>query len=292
MFRNGIVGVLCYLAVVGASSFAHALAEQGYPKTDDHRAWNQPFEPFRVIGNIYYVGTAELATFLITSTEGHVLLDSGLEDAATQVLASIAKLGFNARDIKVLLNTQAHFDHAAGLAALKGVSRVSMVASEADRVLLESGGRDDFAFGNDLTFARVSVDRVVRDGETVTVGPTTLTAHLTPGHTKGTTTWTMVVREGGQEHRVVFAGSTSINPGVAVRNNAKYPGMFADFEKTFATLRALPVDVFFTQHAGAYGLVDKAARLKSGATPNPFIDPDGYKRWIDAGESNFRKRAQ
>ncbi len=292
MLRNGIVGVLCYLAVVGVSSFTTAVAGQGYPKNDEQRAWNRPFEPFRIIGNIYYVGTAELASFLITSTEGHVLLDSGLEDAATELLASIATLGFNARDIKILLNTQAHFDHAAGLAAVKGVSGASMIASAADRILLESGGRDDFAFGDALAFAQVKVDRTVRDGEAVTVGPTTLTAHLTPGHTKGTTTWTMVAREGGQEHRVVFAGSTSINPGVQVRNNPKYPEMFADFEKTFATLRALPVDIFLTQHAGAYGLIDKAARLKSGATPNPFIDPDGYTRWIDNGERNVRKLAQ
>jgi metallo-beta-lactamase class B len=289
MTRRSIAAVL---VAVCLCSFAAVARGQGYPRTDDHRAWNRPFEPFPIIGNIYYVGTAELASFLITSTEGHVLIDSGLEDAATQLLASIGKLGFNARDIKVLLNTQAHFDHAAGLAALKDVSRASMVASAADRVALESGDRDDFAFGDQLTFKPVKVDRVIRDGETVTVGPTTLTAHLTPGHSKGTTSWTMVVREGGQEHRVVFAGSTSINPGVQVRNNPKYPEMFADFEKTFATLRALPVDVFLTQHAGAYGLADKAARLRSGATPNPFIDPDGYKRWIENGERNFRKLAQ
>ncbi len=290
MLRSGLVGALCYLAVVVGWSLVQT--EQGYPKTDDHRAWNQPFEPFRVIGNIYYVGTADLASFLITSISGHVLIDSGLEDGATQLLASISKVGFNASDIRVLLNTQAHFDHAAGLAAVKGASRASLAASDADRPLLESGGRDDFAFGNDLTFAGVGVDRVVRDGETVSVGPITLTAHLTPGHTKGTTTWTMVVREGGQDYRVIFAGSTSINPGVQVRNNPKYPEMFADFEQTFTKLRALPVDVFLTQHGSAFGLADKAARLKAGATPNPFIDPDGYKRWIDTGEQNFRKRAQ
>lgn len=292
MLKHGLVALVSYLLVLCLWSLGSVFAGQGYPKTDDDRAWNRPFAPFRIIGNIYYVGTADLGSFLITSTEGHVLVDSGLEDAATQLLASIAKLGFNAGDIKVLLNTQAHYDHAAGLAAVKGVSRASMVASAADRPLLDSGGRDDFAFGDRLTFTPVTVDRVVRDGDTVTVGPTTLTAHLTPGHTKGTTTWTMVVREAGQEYRVVFAGSTSINPGVQVRNNPKYPEMFADFEKTFAKLRALPVDVFFTQHGGAYGLIDKAARLEAGAKPNPFIDPDGYKRWIDAGEQNFRKRAQ
>lgn len=279
------------LAALCLCIFAPVAGGQDYPRTDDHRAWNKPFEPFRIIGNIYYVGTAELASFLITSTDGHVLIDSGLEDAATQLLASIATLGFDARDIEVLLNTQAHFDHANGLAALKGVSRASMVASDADRVSLESGGRDDFAFGDELTFAPVKVDRVIRDGETVAVGPTTLTAHLTPGHSKGTTTWTMVVGEGGQDYRVVFAGSTTVVTD-QVRNNPKYPTLVADFEQTFATLRALPVDVFLTQHAGAYGLHDKAARLRAGATPNPFIDPDGYKRWVENGERNFRKLAQ
>lgn len=280
------------LAVLCLSPLIAMGLGQGYPRSDDHRAWNQPFEPFRIIGNIHYVGTADLASYLITTTDGHVLIDSGLEDEATQLLASIAKLGFNARDIKILLNSQAHFDHAAGLAALKNVSGASLYASEGDRAALESGGRGDFAFGDRLTFSPVKADRVVRDGDTVTVGPATLTAHLTPGHTKGTTTWTMVVREAERDYRVAFAGSTSINPDVRVRNNAAYPEMFADFARTFAALRALPVDVFLSQHASAYGLADKAARLRAGATPNPFIDPAGYKRWVDAGERSFRKTAQ
>lgn len=270
---------------------ATMIGQQPYPRTDDQRKWNEPFEPFRIIGNVYYVGTADLASYLIATPDGHILVDSGLEESATQLLASIAKAGFDARDIKFILNTQAHFDHAAGLAAVKGVSRAAMVASAEDRIVLEAGGKDDFAFDDRLTFAPVKVDRVVADGETVTVGPATLTAHLTPGHTKGTTTWTLVVREAGKDYRVVIAGSTGVNVD-KVRGNPTYPTMVEDFEKTFATLRALPVDVFLSQHAAAYGLFDKVARLRKGDTPNPFIDPDGYKRWLENGEKAFRKLAQ
>lgn len=285
------MAIACAIALLAALSSEVFTEAQGYPRTDEQRKWNEPFEPFRIIGNIYYVGTADLASYLITTPDGHILVDSGLEESAAQLLASIAKVGFNARDIKVLLNTQAHFDHTAGLAAVKSVSRASMVASAGDRPLLDSGGKDDPAFGDRLMFAPVKVDRVVADGETVTVGSATLTAHLTPGHSPGTTTWTLVAREGGKDYRVVIAGSTSVVVD-KLRGNPKYPNMVEDFEKTFAKLRALPVDVFLSQHAGAYGLFDKAARLKKGETPNPFIDPDGYKRWLDAGEKNFRKLAQ
>lgn len=284
------VAVLCCLTAL--CGLGHPLLGQGYPRDETQRAWNAPFEPFRIIGNVYYVGTAELASYLIATADGHLLMDSGLEDAATQVIAAVAKLGFKARDIKALLNTQAHYDHAAGLAALKAISGAAMYSSEADRPALESGGRDDFAFADRLRFAPVAVDHVIPNGSDVRVGNATLTAHLTPGHSKGTTTWTMVVREAGQDYRIVFAGSTSINPGVQVRNNPNYPTMFADFEQTFAALRAMPVDVFLSQHAGAFGLADKAARLRAGTTPNPFIDPDGFTRWVATGEANFRKLAR
>ena len=274
------------LILIAAS--AAILTAQDYPRTDDHRAWNKPVAPFGIIGPVHYVGTFDLASYLITTPNGHILIDSGLEANAAQLQASIEKLGFNVKDVRILLNTQAHFDHAAGLAALKRLSGARMLASAGDAPLLESGGRNDPAFGNDLTFSPVPVDAIVKDGERVTLGDVTLTAHMTPGHSKGTTTWSMTVRDEGRDLMVVFAGSTSVpNPGMQLTNNPRYPTLVDDYKRTFALLKGLEPDVFLTQHASAFGLHDKAARLKAGEKPNPFIDPAGYRRWITGSERSF-----
>jgi metallo-beta-lactamase class B len=282
---RGVLAVaLC--AVLGAAAVA-----QDYPRTDDHRAWNKPAEPIRIVGPIYYVGTFDLASYLITTSAGHILMDSGLESSAAQILAAVKKLGFSPSDIRILLNTQAHFDHAAGLAALKRVSGARMLASAGDAAGLESGGRDDFAFGNDLTFPPVKVDQIVADGQRVTLGDVTLTARLTPGHSKGTTTWLVTVPEGGRELSVVFAGSTSVaDPDMSLTGNPKYPTLVEDYKRTFAFLKTLEPDVFLTQHASAFGFHDKARRLKAGESPNPFVDRAGYARWLTAAERSFLAR--
>jgi metallo-beta-lactamase class B len=277
-----------------------------YPRTDEQRAWNKPFEPFRIIGPIHYVGTADLASYLITSDAGHILLDSGLESNAAQLIASIEKLGFRLRDIKVILNSQSHFDHAAGLAEIKKRSGARLLASAKDTIVLEAGGKNDPAFGNELQFPAVKVDGPIADGQVVTVGPNALTAHLTPGHTPGTTTWTMTVRDSapgaggsnssagnasaattGRDYRVVFVGSMTVI--LEKLDTPTYPEARADFERTFKTLKALQPDIFLAQHAGIFGLADKYARLKAGATPNPFIDPEGYPKVIARYEEAYRK---
>lgn len=255
----------------------------------DPPEWNQPYEPFTIVGNVHYVGTADLGSYLITSDAGHVLLDTGADENATLLFASIERLGFKVRDIKLLLNTQAHYDHAAGFAALKKRSGGRMLASPKDAIALESGGKDDFAFGDGGPFPAVKVDERLRNGQVVTVGPIALTARFTPGHTKGATTWTMTVREKGRDYLVVFPSSVSINPGVVIHGNTKYPEIEADYERTYATLKSLTPDVFLGQHAGFYGLVEKHARLKAGATPNPFIDPAGYRLIIEKHEAAHRK---
>jgi metallo-beta-lactamase class B len=276
------------LLVIAACSAAIA---QEYPRNDTHRAWNKPVEPFNIIGPIYYVGTFDLASYLITTSAGHIVMDSGLESDAAQLKASIERLGFALKDVRILLNTQAHFDHAAGLAALKKATGARMLASAADAELLESGGRNDPAFGNDLTFTPVDVDAILRDGERVALGDVTLTAHLTPGHSKGTTSWTMTVRDGGRDLSVLFAGSTSIpDPEMTVVNNPRYPTLVDDYTRTFAFLKTLTPDVWLTQHASAFGLHDKRARLKTGEQPNPFIDPAGYSRWLTGSERSFLAR--
>jgi metallo-beta-lactamase class B len=274
--------VAASVALIAASSV------QDYPRTDEHRAWNKPAEPFRIIGPIHYVGTFDLASYLITTAAGHILMDSGLESDAAQIQSSIKKLGFDPRAIRILLNTQAHFDHAAGLAALKRLSGARLLASAGDASMLEAGGRGDFAFGDSLRFTPVAVDGHVAHGEQVSLGEVTLTAHLTPGHSKGTTTWTMTVPDGGRDLSVVFAGSTSVpNPDVVGTNDWKYPTLVDDYKRSFGVLKALRPHVFLTQHASAFNLHDKARRLKNGETPNPFIDPAGYREWITRSERSF-----
>lgn len=283
-----IIRRLLTLIVVAVAAVT-LFAAQPYPRTDDQRAWNKPFEPFRIIGSIHYVGTADLASYLITSDAGHILLDSGLEENAAQLVASIERLGFKVRDIKVLLNSQAHFDHAAGLAEMKKQSGARLLASAKDALMLEAGGKGDPAFGERFLFPAVKVDGHIEDGQVVTVGPLKLTAHLTPGHTKGTTTWETTVREQGRDLRVLFVGSTSIQPDESGLNNPKYPEIRADYDRTYAKLKTFQPDVFLGQHAGYYGLADKFAKLKAGASPNPFIDPEGYKAQIARLEEAYRK---
>ena len=262
---------------------------QGSPPADN-ADWNKPMPPFRVIGTIHYVGTSELGAYLITSPDGHVLIDGGMASTASQLLASIAALGFRATDVKWLLTTQAHLDHVGSLAALQKASggRVAVMAGDAE--LVERGGRGDFAFGDRATFPSVHVDRVLQDGDTVTVGDVVLTAHLTAGHTRGCTTWTMTAKEGSGQYRVVFAGSLSVNPPVRLWKDPSYPGILEDYHRSVATMRALPVDVFLGAHAGFFDLAAKRERLARGETPNPFIDPAGFRAMIERSAQAIEQR--
>jgi metallo-beta-lactamase class B len=197
----------------------------------ERAAWNEPVKPFRVIGNVYYVGVSGVSSFLITTPQGHILLDGGFPETAPLIEKNIATLGFRIQDVKVLLNSDAHYDHCGGLAELKRLSRAQMVASRADAEVLESGGRISFEGWRNSGFPTVKVDRVIADGETVKLGDVTLTAVLTPGHTKGCTTWTMPVAESGKTYHVVFYGSTSV-PGYQLVNNPKYPQIVSDYERS------------------------------------------------------------
>jgi metallo-beta-lactamase class B len=188
----------------------------------------------------------------------------------------------------VIVNSQAHFDHAAGFAALKKRTGARLAASAADAPLLERGGRNDFAFGDRLTFPPVSVDERVGDGDVLRVGPLALVARMTPGHTQGTTTWLTMLREGGRDVHVVLAGSTSVNEGVRILDNPRYPGMLGDFEKTFAVFRELDCDVFLGQHARFFGLREKFERLGDGAA-NPFVDTQACRSALAVAEARFRE---
>lgn len=253
--------------------------------------WRQPFPPFKMIGNVYWVGTYDLSTYLITTDAGHILINTGFEDTVPQIVEGVEKLGFKMADVKILTATHAHGDHVAGLAALKRLTGAQMMMSEADAALLEDGGISDFRFGDGRTpsFEAVKVDRRLKDQDTIVLGGVTLTAHHHPGHTKGATSFTMTVREGGRDYRVAIANMGSINPGVTVSGMPKYPTIGDDYARTFAAQKALPVDVFLASHAAQFRMHDK---YKPGDAydPNRFVDPKGYLAAVERLEGIYREQ--
>ena len=251
--------------------------------------WTEPFPPHQVIGNIYYIGSRGLATYLITTSQGHILINSNLDSSVPQIKASVEKLGFHFNDVKILLISHAHFDHCAGSFQIKELTAAKYMVMDADAPEIEAGGKGNFQYGKSANslFKPVKVDRVLHDGDEVKLGDAELVAHLTPGHTKGCTTWTMKVREGGKTYDVVVVGSPNVNPGYKLVNNDLYPQIAQDYERMFRVLKSLPCDVFLGAHGNYYGMEAKYARVKDGG-PNPFIDPEGYKSYVAEREQTFR----
>jgi metallo-beta-lactamase class B len=251
--------------------------------------WTEPFPAFHIAGNLYYVGSRGLATYLIATPAGHILINSDLEANVPMIRASVEKLGFKFSDIKVLLISHAHWDHDAGSAMIKQLTGAKYMVMDADVPVVESGGKDDFQYGSTSTslYPATKVDRVLHDGNEVKLGDAVLVAHLTPGHTKGCTTWTMKAKEAGKEYNVVIVGSPNVNPGYKLVDNAKYPQIASDYERMFRVLKSLPADIFLGAHGAYFGMEAKFARLKDGA-PSPFIDPEGYKKFVADKEQEFR----
>jgi metallo-beta-lactamase class B len=254
---------------------------------ESDRKSNQPQKPFRVIANIYYVGANEVTSFLVTSNAGHILLDGGFAETVPQIQRNIETLGFHLADVKILLNSQAHLDHAGGLAKLKQLTGAQLIASAADAEEMARGGKGDFAFGDRLTYEPVKADRIIADEESISLGETKMTAHLTPGHTKGCTTWTMSVEEDGKTYRVVFLGGVTI-PEYQLVGNTQYPAIADDYAHSFALLKRLPCDVFLGAHGSYFGLQKKLPHI--GETPNPFLDPEGYRHHIEERERAFQEQ--
>ena len=252
------------------------------------REWNKPIPPFRIAGNLYYVGAIEITSYLITTPQGHFLLDGGFVETAPQIERNIAQLGFKLSDVKYLLNSHAHYDHAGGLAELKKVTGAKFFASEGDADLLRKGGHGDFRFGDTLLFPSIEPDKIILDGESLQLGDQVMTAHLTPGHTRGNTTWTTKVREGGRTYDVVFVGSQSSLDYKFVGQES-YPGIAAEFAKSFTVLKTLPCDIFLASHGSFFHFVDKHERLMRGYT-KAFVDPDGYNRYLSESEKDFHQK--
>jgi metallo-beta-lactamase class B len=240
--------------------------------------WDEPFPPYKIIGNVYYVGTKGLANFLITTPDGNILINSDFERNVPTIRASVEKLGFRFRDTKILLGSHAHNDHMDGDALVKELTGARVMAMAEDVPALEK-----MRPGNKPH----PIDRVLHDGDQVTLGGSTLVAHLTPGHTKGCTTWTMKVQEGGKTYDVVIVGSVNVNQGRILAGNKEYPQIADDYVRTFKILQSLPIDVFLGAHPNYYGMEAKYARMKSGG-PNPFIDPDGYHAYLSERQRAFQ----
>jgi len=250
--------------------------------------WTRPFPAFKLIGNVYWVGTYDLSTYLITTDAGHILINTGFAETVPEIKKGVEQLGFDFDDVEILTATHAHGDHVAGLAELKRLTGAQMMMSEADAVLLEDGGVSDFRFGDGRTpsFDAVKVDRRLKDQDTIALGGVTLTAHHHPGHTKGAMSFTLTVREGGRDYRVVIANMGSINPGVTVAGMPKYPTIGDDYARTFAAQKALPVDVFLASHASQFGMHEK---YKPGDAydPNRFVDMEGYLAAVERLEKIY-----
>jgi metallo-beta-lactamase class B len=266
------------------------------PQTTNNGApsdWTEPFPAFRIAGNLYYVGSKGLASYLIATPEGHVLINSNLEASIPLLRTSVESLGFKFTDIKILLISHAHWDHNAGSALIKELTGAKYMVMDGDVEAVESGGKTDFQYGNDpeTLYKPTKVDRVLHDGDEVKLGGSVLTAHLTPGHTKGCTTWTMKVDEDAKAYNAVIVGSPNVNPGYKLVDNPLYPQIAADFEKTFRVLKSLPCDLFLGAHGSYFGMEGKYERFKSRST-TAFVDPDGYKKYVSQKEQAFRRELQ
>ena len=253
--------------------FATAVCAQKDPVS---RSWNQPVTPFRIAGNVYYVGASDITSYLITTPKGHFLLDGGFEETAPMIRANIERLGFHVSDVKFLLSSHAHYDHAGGLAELKRITHATFVSSRGDLPQHARGGLDDPQFGDRFPYPPVEADRIIGDGERITLGGVTMTAHITAGHTRGCTTWTTEVGK----LRAVFICSPTVPNGYKLVGNPKYPDIADDYRRQFATLRALHPDIFLASHGNFFDLQGKLVSRK-------FVDPEGYRKFVDEMEARF-----
>jgi metallo-beta-lactamase class B len=259
-------------------------------RADENPDWTTPLAPFKIADNLYYVGSKDLASYLIVTPKGDVLINSSMQSSVPLIQKSVGQLGFHFSDIKILLISHAHWDHDAGSAEIIRLTGAKYMVMDGDVPVVESGGKKDFAYPND-PYPPAKVDRVLHDGDEVKIGDAVLVAHKTPGHTRGCTTWTMRASNSGQLRNVVIVGSWNVNPGFRLVDKpgkpASYPGIAADYEHTFAALKALPCDIFLGAHGLYFDMLDKLEKAKSGAGESVWIDPDGYRAAIAEREQAF-----
>jgi metallo-beta-lactamase class B len=252
------------------------LTQSAFAATDP--AWSRPFPAHKIVGNLYYVGTEDLACFLFATPAGHILVNTGLADSTPLLRESFRSLGFRLEDVKILLTMQAHYDHVAAMAEVKKLSGAKVFITEQDAPVVESGGKSDPYLGVQNPYAPFTVDRRLRDGDVVSLGATELKVILTPGHTRGSVSYSTTIVDGGQKRSVLLVNiNTVVMPLV---KNTWYPQIVADYERTFATQRQLTPDIWVAAHASQYGM---AAKKKAGS----FVDPQGYKDAIEKSAAVF-----
>jgi metallo-beta-lactamase class B len=279
-FAISIVVVVTLITLIASSNNLKAQSND----------WTEPFPPFKIAGNLYYIGSKGLANYLIATPKGHILINSDMEENVPLIRASVEKLGFKFSDIKILLISHAHWDHDAASDTIKKLTGAKYMVMDADVSVVESGGKTDFQYANDpkTLYKGTKVDRVLHDGEEVKLGGTVLVARLTPGHTKGCTTWTLKVKDNDKTYNVVIIGSPNVNPGYRLVNNSEYPNIAEDYEKTFKVLKSLPCDIFLGAHGNYFGLETKYPRFRDEGL-SVFVDPAGYKKYVEDKEQEFKK---
>ena len=251
--------------------------------------WAEPFPGHRVIGNLYAVGTAGLGVFLITSDEGHILINTGLEDSTPLIRENIESVGYRLEDVRILLTMQAHWDHTAALAEIKEITGAEMWATEGDGRVLEDGGFSDPHFGGRVSFEPVEVDRIISDGEIIELGDIRLRVHHHPGHTEGSSSYSMQVTEDGRDYNVVVANMGTINEGKRLVVDPTYPGVAEDFARTYASQKAMDIDVWVAAHGGQYGLHDKYEPGQA-YSPDTFVDPEGFLAEVERLEAIYEEQ--
>ena len=283
--RNAVLLVIMVSSLVWAQT--SPLSPQ--QRATFHGQMSERVEPFHIIGNIYYVGARNIASYLITTPQGHILIDTGTREMHDVIRTNVAALGFKLQDIKIMLSGHAHFDHVQGHAAMQKATGARVMALRGDAEALSSG-MDRSPLG-DEAWEPVNVDRVLKDGDTVTLGGTTLRAVWTPGHTPGCTTWTTTVQEKGKPYSIVFQACGGPNAGVKLIGNTKFPTLVEDTLGSFQVQKALKADIYLPMHPESY-FAGKVERIKAGATPHPLYDPQAYAKLIADTEAAFRKRVE
>lgn len=280
-----IAAALCALALIATGAQAQTLKDF---MAAVMKKWTAPFEPYQLIDNIYYVGTDGIAVYIIKTSQGLILMDTAMQQSTGMIKDHIAKLGFKEGDIKIILNTHAHLDHTGGFAEIKQETGAQLIAGERDKPLLEGGYYPGDENNADLAFTPVKVDRTVKEGDKVTLGDTTLTAHTTPGHSPGCTSWEMTVKDGNEKRNVLFfcSGTVALNRLVG---RPTYPGIVDDYRATFAKVKAMKVDVLLGPHPEVYDMQAKRAEMKDGA-PNPFVKPGENVTYVAGLEQDFDKQ--
>lgn len=266
-----------FFCLVVASSVVYAQREN----------WARPFPGFQIIDNLYGVGSYDLSVFLITSDEGHILINTGLEDSTSMIRDNMASLGFRLEDVRILLTQQAHWDHTAALAEIRQLTGAGMWATVKDARVLQDGGFSDAHFGGRESFKPVTVDKIIRDGEIIELGDIRLTAHVHPGHTEGSSSYSMVVNENGRDYKVVIANMGTINAGKQLVVDPTYAGVAGDFADTYRRQKAMDVDVWVAAHNSQYNMHEKY-QAGQAYSPDTFVDPDGFIRAIERLEGIYR----